>query len=149
MAMFDWNPDWETGNSTIDQEHKQLLAQMESLFVAVAEGRKKGEAERALMLIGEYVDNHFNHEEELMKQTGYPGQEEHRAIHEDLRSQVHAMVAAYLDNPDPLPAAVIDFLVNWLRDHLGHADRMLAEHLRQDAGQRPPDGVPDRAASTH
>jgi len=130
MAMFDWNPDWDTGNPRIDQEHKQLLNQMERLFVAVAEGRKKGETERALMLLGEYVDSHFSHEEELMKRTGYPDLAEHRAIHEDLRSQVQAMVGSFIDNPEPLPAAVIDFLVNWLKEHLGQADRKLAAHLR-------------------
>ena len=134
MAMFDWNPVWDTGNATIDQEHRQLLQQMERLFEAVAEGRKRGETERALMLLGEYVDAHFKHEEELMRQTGYPGLVEHQAIHEDLKSQVQTLVGAFLDNPDPLPAAVIDFLVNWLKDHLGQADRKLAEHLREGGG---------------
>ena len=131
MAMFDWNPDWDTGNPTIDRQHRRLLQQMERLFMAVAEGRKKGETERALMLLGEYVDDHFRNEETLMEETGYPRLAEHRVIHEDLRSQVQAMVTSFLDNPEPLPAAVIDFLVNWLKNHLGNEDRMLAAHLRE------------------
>ena len=130
---FDWDPAWDTGNATIDQQHRQLLEQMERLFRAVAEGRKQGETERALMLLGEYVEIHFSQEEELMRQAGYPEFPRHKAIHDGLRLQVQALVKDFLEDLRPFPDAVMEFLVTWLKDHLAGEDRHLAAFLRSNA----------------
>jgi len=133
MSIYEWDSTWETGNPQIDLQHKQLFQQLERLYVAVAEGKEVGETERALMLLGEYVEIHFRDEESLMWQSGYGGIVHHKEIHDDLREQVNALIAAFLNNLQPIPAAVIDFLVTWLKEHLAGEDRLLAEHLREGA----------------
>ena len=37
MAFVIWNPAWETGIALIDEQHRQMLAQIEALLVAIHE----------------------------------------------------------------------------------------------------------------
>jgi len=126
---FDWDPAWDTGNPSIDRQHRQLLGQMERLARA-AQGRERGETERALMLLGEYVETHFRDEEVLMRDSEYPHLLEHRALHDDLRRQAQALVTDFMEHLRPLPEAVTVFLVGWLKGHLDGPDRRLADYLR-------------------
>jgi hemerythrin-like metal-binding protein len=130
VSIFPWNPEWETGEPAIDQQHRQLLDQLGRLMVALAEGREGAETERALLLMGVYIDQHFKDEETLMARSQYPGLEHHRLIHEDLRDQVRVLMDFYVHDPRAIPASVMDFLLTWLKDHLAGEDRLLAEHLR-------------------
>ena len=131
MSIFEWNPAWETGNPLIDRQHIQLFQQLERLYIAVAEGKDVGETEKALMLLGEYVETHFRDEESLMWQSGYGDIVHHKEIHDDLRKQVNGLIAAFLNDLQPIPAAVMDFLVTWLKNHLAGEDQILAKHLRK------------------
>jgi hemerythrin-like metal-binding protein len=131
MSIFEWNPTWETGNAVIDSQHRQLFQQLSHLYTAIEEGKGGGETERALMLMGEYVETHFKDEERLMRQSGYRGITRHIEIHVVLRNHVNSMIEAYLKDNQPIPEAVLDFLGDWLKDHLDGEDRLLAAHLRQ------------------
>ena len=130
MSVFPWNPDWETGDPTIDQQHQQLLDQLGRLMMALAEGGELPETERALMLLAHYIDTHFRDEEALMERHGYPGLEQHRVIHEDLRRRVTALGETYGEDPRTIPVHVMDFLLSWLKDHLAGEDRLMAGYLR-------------------
>ena len=130
MDLFSWNPEWETGYPVIDQQHMQLFQQLELLMVALAEGREVAETERTLLLLGDYIEKHFQDEETLMQLHGYPALGRHRDIHDDLRGRVEVLVATYQRDPRSIPASVMDFLLDWLKEHLGEEDRLMAEYLR-------------------
>ena len=130
MAMFDWDPTWETGNARIDGQHRELLAQMERLFNAVEQQRGAAETERTLLLLSGYIDTHFREEEALMEGAGYPGLPDHAAIHRDLQARVTRLVEAYLQDLNPITKEVMDFLLSWLRTHLAGEDRTMAGFLR-------------------
>ena len=130
MPIFPWNPAWETGQPKIDQQHMQLLEQLGRLMVALADGKEAAETERAMLLLGDYIDDHFKDEEALMASSGYPGLAAHRIIHNALRDRVEALMETYGHDPTSLPASVMEFLLNWLKEHLAGEDRLMAEYLR-------------------
>ena len=130
MAIFPWNPAWETGDPGIDQQHRQLLDQLGRLMVALAEGKEAVETERALLLLGDYIDDHFKDEEALMARSGYPGLARHRHCHDDLRARVQGLLATYGHDPKAIPASIMEFLLTWLKEHLAGEDHLMAEHLR-------------------
>jgi len=144
LSIFPWNPEWETGEPAIDEQHKQLLAQLGRLMVALAEGREALETERAMLLLGDYIDTHFRDEEALMEAKGYPGLTHHQLIHDEMRERVRVLMATYGHDPRSIPASVMDFLLTWLKEHLGGEDRLMAQHLRLGLGGD--DGRPAGAA---
>ena len=131
MSVFDWDPAWHTGVVEVDRQHRQLLSQMERLASALVEGREAAETERTILLLGDYIETHFRTEEELMARTGYPGLDEHRAIHDGMRTSVLELAMAYQRNPVEVPGNVMDFLTRWLVDHITGHDLRMAVYLRQ------------------
>jgi len=136
MPIFPWNPDWETGVPSIDQAHQQVLIQLGRLMVALAEGREALETERALTLLGTYIDTHFREEEAIMAQAQYPGLAHHRLVHDEMREQVRTLVTTYGHDPRSIPAGVMDFMLTWLKEHLSGEDRLMALYLRLGSGKQ-------------
>jgi len=133
MSIFEWNPDWETGNERIDKQHRELFRQMERLLLSLTEGGVTEEVERTLLLLGDYIATHFNTEEALMLEQGYPGRARHMAVHGELRRKVEALVVEYQLDSSAISASVLDFLVTWLKEHLAGEDHLMAAFLREAA----------------
>lgn len=131
MAFLDWNPDWNTGVTTIDAQHQVLLRHADALFQAILAGGERAQAERTLMFLADYVEYHFRTEEELMAQAGFDGLAAHRAAHDALRAKVAEIAARTAGGgTSSLTADVMDYLRMWLVAHLDGEDRKMAGHLR-------------------
>ncbi len=129
MTFVTWNPAWEMGIQQIDEQHRQLLAQFEALLAAIHENQPDVRIPRLLVFLSNYVDTHFLMEEEHMKATQYPGFIGHKAIHDDMRSQVAGLVVDYQRDPSILTEEVFDFMTGWLIGHINEHDRRLAHHI--------------------
>lgn len=88
--MFEWTTDYEVGVRQIDGEHQRLFALAETMHRAMLEGNGKAILQDRLAALLGYTCYHFEHEEQLMQQIGYPSYRQHRQEHEDLRSAVRA-----------------------------------------------------------
>jgi hemerythrin len=127
-----WDETLATGDELVDEHHRDLWA----LFRELAESEQHPEsAERVpdvLERLTEYVIVHFAAEEALMEQTGYPPArtvthiEEHRRLTSRTRELVVEYRAGRLESTLP----IVEFLRDWLGDHIEHCDRRLVEHAR-------------------
>ncbi len=139
--MMLWNPGWETGFPSIDLQHQQLFMQLERLFLAIHDNRAEGRIAELLDFLADYVETHFATEERYMGETGYPGLQVHKAIHDDMRHRVLHLVEAHRTDPVVVTDAVIDFLTDWLVKHIDVEDRKMAlylhHHRPSDIGQAP------------
>jgi hemerythrin len=129
MTLVTWNPAWETGIQLIDEQHRQLLAQFEALLVAIHEQRPDDRIPGLLAFLSAYVETHFSTEEEHMQATRYPGLIGHKAIHDDMRTQVAQLADGCQKDPTVLTQEVLDFLTDWLIGHINDHDRRMAHHL--------------------
>ena len=66
-----WDSALECGVEPVDSEHKELFKMVGNLM----KESSKETAEETLDFLGNYVVNHFAHEEELMGQCSYPRSE--------------------------------------------------------------------------
>lgn len=131
--MMLWNPDWETGVPLIDRQHRQLFLQLEKLFEALHQNLAEAEIPGLLVFLADYVETHFATEEAHMRRTGYPELAGHKAIHDELRSQVSKLLMDFEADPAVVTDEVLDFLTDWLVKHIDGEDRRLAHHLRRVA----------------
>ncbi len=129
MTLLTWNPAWETGFQLIDEQHRQLLAQFETLLVAIHENRPEERIPGLLTFLSDYVETHFSTEEEHMKATRYPGLIGHKAIHDDMRAKVKQLAAGYPEDHSIMSDGVLVFLTDWLIGHINDHDRRMARHL--------------------
>ena len=131
-----WNPGLETGVPLIDEQHRGLLGQFETLLVAIHEHHPDVRVPRLLDFLADYVETHFSTEEGYMRATCYPGYVGHKAIHDDMRARVAEMVDHFRRDPANMTGEVVDFLTDWLMNHIYQEDRSMAQFLLRFNSER-------------
>jgi hemerythrin-like metal-binding domain len=125
------------GIPAMDQEHQDLAALFDSFERCF---QTRSDPEKAEALVGEAVSvamAHFEHEEELMTASGYPGTEEHKFHHRNLRLQFTALLADTLANlraQDPVTLEHLNQMRRLLVEHIMGPDTALAAHLKAVQG---------------
>ena len=132
MVLMQWVEDLEVHNSTVDGQHRQLVDALNELADAVEAGRGAEQLQLTLDFLVIYADMHFSDEENLMRNGGYPDLEPHIAQHrafmakaEDLRAQAAAGFAT-------LDVALLEFLKDWLMNHIMQQDKAFESYLPQE-----------------
>jgi hemerythrin len=130
MNFIVWNDRLSVGVAAIDREHKELISILNDLYQAIDCGSARETVSEALGRLTQYTENHFAHEERLFTQTTYPDVESHH--------REHAAMAAWLSDCrsrydsgrlSGLSLEVVNYLKDWLFDHILGSDRKYIEHL--------------------
>lgn len=131
-VYFPWiEADYTVGLRRFDEEHRRLAELLNQLHVAMVERRDRSLAHELLGRFQKEARIHFESEEAALKETGYPDQEAHFAGHTDLLQELRELEQRYLGGS--LSALVmLDFLKNWLVQHIKVSDRKYTAHLRRN-----------------
>jgi hemerythrin-like metal-binding protein len=124
MERFQWTPGCTVFHAQCDDEHRELYGLGEQLHQAMQTGNREA-IEHATRRLSDAMDEHFTHEERLMRAARYAGYVWHKSQHDAARRYIAGLMAA----PDEL----LLYLTGWFRDHTGIADRMMASCLRNAA----------------
>ncbi|MCB9061618.1 MAG: bacteriohemerythrin [Halobacteriovoraceae bacterium] len=122
MGLVTWTSEFATGIDTIDFQHKKLVGFLNDLHSAVeSDGEQSLLVEITLGELIKYTQYHFSDEEEIMLKSGFSGLDEHKLKHDALKKQVVEFKVKY-DNGEKIGNALIDFLKNWLINHIQKSD---------------------------
>lgn len=126
---FSWSEAYATGVGEMDAQHRELLAQIERLLGAIADD--PAAVGRLLDFLGDYTVGHFEMEERLMEQHGYPAAEAHREAHASFVRTFGRIRYDYdLDGlTEGFSELVSGWLVEWLRMHILDVDMALGRWL--------------------
>lgn len=119
-----------TGNEMIDSQHKELIERINNLLVTADNKVDKVGAVKMLAHLDEYTDFHFGAEEKLQEEIEYPGIEDHKKKHEELRQTVKELREMLEEEEGPTEAFVAkvnEKVVEWLYGHIQTFDRSVAE----------------------
>ncbi|MBE7437390.1 MAG: hemerythrin family protein [Spirochaetales bacterium] len=129
MGIFE-KATYALGILSIDDQHSVLIDLLQKLQ------NKEGNLElpelrNLLQELKDYARDHFTHEEECMKKSGYPDLVAHKKEHAAFVRHL-AVMGFRLQNSSVLPASEIaDFLTHWLLDHIGGRDRDYVPYLQK------------------
>lgn len=127
-----WTADLETGNATIDAQHKELINAINSLLAACSTGNGRSEIEKTAKFLQDYTIKHFNDEEKMQIQSGYPDFSNHRKYHEGFKVVV-ADIVKQLREDGPtilLTGKVNSAIASWLITHIKREDVKVAAHIK-------------------
>lgn len=130
-----WEKAYETGQPLIDAEHRLLVMLFRKLDIGIKTHQPDATLTRIVLEVTKFVQFHFVSEENLMRETNYPGLEAHRKLHADLLVELKEMtskLSAHREYPEDL----LYFLNQWLIKHIADNDQLVARHAR-DASDRP------------
>jgi hemerythrin len=132
FPVFSWDPDLALGVPEIDEQHRSLFAEVAKFDAAVRAGVSGREIGQLFAFLGGYVREHFDAEERLMRDSGYPRLASHALEHAEFRRRLATLIPHWQAEGDSIALlmAVSGFLVNWLREHIAGSDRAIGAHLR-------------------
>lgn len=126
-----WYDSYNVGNESIDEDHKRLFNLFNEFVTAVNERRGETEIQGVLNDLLEYTDYHFDREERLMRDSGFPDYKAHKSTHDTFVNELHDVNKA-MDAGGEQGAYVLSVLAEWLTGHILTVDNelgvWLAEH---------------------
>lgn len=122
----EWKSFYSVGDAAIDREHKRILGMIDDLYMAVQLGNGPARVRDVLERLADYTTTHFEHEERVMLDCGYPNFDAHKTMHDEMRRRV----IEFRSNPDTVVAQdLMQFLKNWWTRHIQNQDKAFAPYL--------------------
>jgi len=145
MTMsLEWNKSISVGDATLDEQHQQLFSQINSLADAVSESEGERVVSDIVAFLGEYVADHFSHEESYMERHGYPQLEQHRRLHEEFSRQYEEMKKELERGESRVFAERVEnFLGHWWINHVTIEDKKYERYITGHPGSHPQDEPED------
>lgn len=140
MQEIIWNDDFKTGIEIVDHQHCALITMYNEFLAQFNEdGDCRASLDKALDGLFDYVQTHFQTEEQLMKSSHYKDFEKHLEEHEHLTKHVYALYQKKSGGIDYL--GFISFIFNWLQHHILKTDKKFGLYYLENVRSR----VADRA----
>src|SRR5512133_2824514 len=125
MHHFKWTKAHAVYLPQVDAEHRNLFRMAEELQQAVRTGAETTRVQELIRPFLAAIEEHFAHEERLMKSASCPDSAWHKSQHDTARSRAKGF-AEEIEAGDPAaPAALLEFVGRWFRDHVSLTDRMM------------------------
>jgi hemerythrin-like metal-binding protein len=130
---------WDEGLSVdsggeIDAHHKNLINQVNTFYGRMMSGDAGVGATQMLNTLATTLKQHFVDEENLMSRNKYPRFAEHQQQHQDCMKKYDQLRHGVETNKAGATKDLFEFVVFWLKDHIGKQDRAMADYMRSRRG---------------
>ena len=130
MSLFKWSSDYSVYLPEIDAEHRELYRLGNEFHKALLAGTSVEQLNVLVANLMAAEEQHFRHEERLMKAMHYQGLAWHKKQHDAARKRSKELAKRVAEGDANASADVLKFLSQWLTDHITVADRMMGASLR-------------------
>lgn len=121
LTEFQWDNKYATGILNIDAQHQYLFALTNRLLRNTAENASLPIIAVTLAQLDDYVKEHFDLEEQMLREAGYAELAEHIAQHQSLKKRLHEYGQRLL-NESLSPIDFARFMQMWLSKHILQSD---------------------------
>ncbi len=126
MPLLIWSDDYCIGIPELDAQHEQLLVILNRLYDSISGERVSRIVSDAIDELNSYTGTHFSAEEAYMQEIGYGHAESHIAEHDCFRTNVNDLARLSENDRSKISNDLIEFLWEWLLNHILVVDRKLA-----------------------
>jgi len=130
MSTFEWTPDLETGNETIDSQHRTLFKYANDLVDALGDAESVEDSTTEFVWqLTDYVMQHFADEQDLMESVHYPEAGMHIQMHNTLTGETMKMTARVMRGEMVAASELARLVTRWMRGHILDADKAFVRYL--------------------
>jgi len=126
---MEWHETYSIGVESIDTQHKQLVHMVSRLQTTLAGGDINQEVANALRFLVDYTKRHFADEEKVMAGINFEELDHHKELHKKLINDVVHILLDIKKGKSIDPYAFIDFLTDWLVNHIRYEDKKIGKAL--------------------
>ena len=130
MSLIEWEDKFSVGSSTMDSHHQKLFQLLNGIHDANKQGHGEEVIVEAIKELASYTHYHFEEEEKLMAQVGYPGLAAHRQEHIEFMDKVQE----YLDMVEQgdqlfVVINVASTVKDWVKQHIMTMDKQYESYV--------------------
>ncbi len=125
--------DLETGESTVDEQHKELFKAINDLITACNSGHGREKIAATLDFLQNYTVKHFSDEQKLHTKHKYSEKDAHKRLHDAFIKEVQSIKREYLNNGESivLLGKVNNMIGKWLVSHIKREDKKFGVFLKE------------------
>ena len=131
MALIQWNNGYSVNVAEIDQQHQTLIRMINELNDAMSQGKGKEVLGRIIGGLTAYTGTHFATEERYFDRFGYPDADSHKQNHAAFVRKVGDVREKFRKGQLGLTIEILDFLSDWLGEHITRSDRQYGPFFNQ------------------
>ncbi|HEX2393986.1 MAG TPA: bacteriohemerythrin [Bacteroidales bacterium] len=126
-VFFKWTDQMSVNSSEIDDQHKRLVGFLNDMYQAFLDRQHIEKVGPIIDEMAAYAKYHFGTEEKYFATFRFEGSAEHILEHLDFRHKVEEFISKFKKNNSALTYEVMNFLRNWLNNHIMVTDRKYIE----------------------
>ena len=123
QKKLEWNDKYSVGVELIDDQHKIMFATINELIDAIDTTPTKEKLVAIIEQLVNYKKFHFATEEKYFAEFNYEKSDDHIAKHRMFNEKLAEVQSKCGDDVILLAFELVDFLEDWLVDHLMTADQ--------------------------
>lgn len=128
IKFVEWKDTYSVGIPAIDEQHKQVLKILNSVFASVKNRKDSKALLNNLKKLWIFTLTHFSYEETLLEVVEYPHLDEHRRNHSRMKSQTSLYIADLkVRQPDEI--VILNFIKDWWINHINGEDKDYIDYL--------------------
>ena len=128
VKFVEWHDTYSVGIPAIDEQHKQVLKILNSVFASVKNRNDSKALLNNLKKLWIFTLTHFSYEETLLEVVEYPRLDEHRRNHSRMKSQTSLYIAD-LEARQPDEIVILNFIKDWWINHINREDKDYTDYL--------------------
>ena len=123
MTLLTWSHACIVGVGAIDDQHGILMDTLNELRVMLLRGTNRRDVILQLERLIDFTQMHFQSEEQLLLQQGFPGINGHRTEHQHLLAKLYAALEQINHDEAAHFPSLLGFLPSWYLDHVEKLDQ--------------------------
>ena len=131
MEKIVWEARFNLQIDIIDDQHRRLVDLMNRLIEIKGKDPSGEGVVEALGEMTNYLGDHFDTEEQMMIDHGYPEIDAHREEHQNFVAQTAYYIATYRESGVSLEKDILMFLQEWLIDHIQKTDQDFGRYVNK------------------
>lgn len=125
-----WQDSWNSGHKEIDKQHKKILKIVNSIIETIFKEGEYEVLENKLYDLLEHLEYHFEYEDSLLRELGYPYEYDHRMLHVELLKKIKNLIEKQKKVGNITHADIFEFIVGELVvEHLVKEDTKFFGYL--------------------
>src|SRR4051794_4534982 len=117
MLTLEWSVSHAVFVTEMDDEHFEIVESLSQLRKALTAQSPLSAIRKHSESLATHIEDHFAHEERLMRAARYASFRWHKGLHDSARRSVNQFIGRLEEGDSDAGPALVEHLTSWLHDH--------------------------------
>ncbi len=131
MEKIYWSPSFSVGVKLLDEQHRRIVDMINMLLSDSEATVGSGTISELLTRLTSYASDHFQAEERLLEEHGYPELALQKEEHQAYLIKIAEFCQDTMSHQESVPAELLQFTMDWWKIHILESDMKYRSFLAE------------------